>query len=182
MKVKKSWKIILLIVAFIVVVKLTSILFANYGICDSCGNKYSGTYFVALNGSNLCATCGAEYYTGWTGDLDSVIRKTKNTTVDILQGVEIALFVAALFWIGMKKGSKDKAEEVAGSIKEKILTTKEAVAAKIEPTILKKETVSSQAKEVKGKAEALREIKELLDEGILSQEEFETEKKRILEQ
>lgn len=32
----------------------------------------------------------------------------------------------------------------------------------------------------RNKADQLREIKKLLDEGILTQEEFETEKKRIL--
>ena len=32
----------------------------------------------------------------------------------------------------------------------------------------------------KSKAEWLRELKELLDEGILTQEEFEAEKKKVL--
>ncbi len=42
------------------------------------------------------------------------------------------------------------------------------------------QNVSETVEQTKSKAEQLRELKSLLDEGILTQEEFEAEKKAIL--
>ena len=43
------------------------------------------------------------------------------------------------------------------------------------------ETKSKEINTAKSKADELREFKKLLDEGIISQEEFDKEKKKILE-
>lgn len=103
-----------------------------------------------------CPICGAPLADGKCGYCGYVIRKMKQENENIYSGFE------------QNETEQCKQEDVIGDLMFNNMG--------IVPGISR----TSSNVQSKSKVEQLRELKELLDDGILTQEEFDTEKKRIL--
>lgn len=99
-------KTIKLVVAMIVCIILTSLIFTNSIICNDCDKKITGKYYISLSERALCEKCGKEYYRGWPGDSDNVTDTVANGFRNTLIIIEILGFGTAIF-LKNRKGIND---------------------------------------------------------------------------
>lgn len=148
MSEKQKRQTISLAVIMVICVVLSALLLSNSLQCAECGKKITGKYYISLFEKPYCKDCGAEYYRGFPGDLDSVTDRVDNTARNILIIVELIGFIGAMVVVNKKKVTETIKSDGVASVTRKIPVIKEEVKKVVEP-IVKKETPIESKPEIK---------------------------------